>query len=124
MATPNNPDETALIRRLEELGPAQVRLLMSNGGWAHAFHPITLKWLTEKYQEAERLQEASQAAQAAAASRAVSAAERASEAAERQARAAESANTRATIALIIAIVSMIATVIGIWIVHLDTMHPH
>jgi cysteinyl-tRNA synthetase len=115
--------------RLEKLGPAQIRLLLSNGGWPNNLNIQAIEWLAEKDQESARLKDASQAEQAelakeanAAASRAASAAERAAEAAERQAIAAEKANTRATIALAIAIVSIIATVVGIWIVHWDTTH--
>jgi hypothetical protein len=124
MATPHHPDEDALIKRLEFLGPAQVRMLMQSGGWAHSFHPITIKWLAEKNQEPARLNDASQAEQAALARAANTAASRAALAAERQATAAEKANTRATIALIIASASMIATIIGIWLVQFDTVHTH
>jgi hypothetical protein len=116
--------------RLEELGPNQVRTLMTSGnmpgGWNVAF---VTKWLASKDQEERRLFASSQAEQieiarvaSSAAERSAAAAERASVAAERQAVAAERANTRATIALTIAIISIVATVTGMILVHFDTIH--
>ena len=55
--------------------------------------------------------------------RSASAVVRAADAAERQANAAVNANTKATIALIISAISMIVTIVGIWIVHIDSLHP-
>jgi hypothetical protein len=116
-----------IITRLEELGPNQVRLLMSNGGLPTHWNVRIAEWLATKDQEDRRLSVASQAEQieiaraaSDAAKRAATAAERASVAAERQAVAAERANTRANIAIAIATASIIATVIGMVIVHLDT----
>jgi uncharacterized protein (DUF1697 family) len=127
---------------LEELGPNQVRTMMSSGnipmGWNVA---IIMEWLAGKDQEEKRLNASSLAEQteiarvaAQAVERAAAAAERASDAAERQAVAAERAavaaeraNTRATIALATAAISIAATIVGIVITHLDDLrsvtHP-
>jgi hypothetical protein len=117
-----------IIARLEQLGPQQVRLLVSSGGLPTGWNVRIAEWLAIKDQEAQRLAAISQSEQTEiarsasnAAERAAAAAERASVAAERQAVAAERANTRATAALVIAIISIIATVIGMVIVHLDTI---
>jgi hypothetical protein len=114
--------------RLEQLGPNQVRLLISSGGLPTGWNVRVAEWLAAKDQEERRLSEASQTEQieiaraaSKAAERAAAAAERASTAAERQTVAAERANTRATFALAIAIVSIIATVIGMVVVHLDAI---
>lgn len=123
------PENDPIIARLQQLGPSQIRTLMTSGnlpsGWNVGF---VTEWLTAQEQEERRLSALSQAEQieiaraaSNAAERAAAAAERASVAAERQAVAAERANTRATIALAIAIVSIVATVIGMVIVHLDTV---
>ena len=117
-----------LTARFEELGEQQVRLLLSTSGLPQSSQLPAINWLTKKDQEAKLLREASHSEQieiarlaSSAAERAAVAAERASVAAERQAVAAERANTRATIALIIAIISITATVIGMIVVHFDTI---
>jgi septal ring factor EnvC (AmiA/AmiB activator) len=121
-------ENDAIIDRLEQLGPNQVRLLVSNGGLPTSWNVRIAEWLAIKDQEERRLIASSQSEQmdiaraaSAAAERAAAAAERASVAAERKAVAAERANTRATIALAIAIISIIATVTGMIVVHFDTI---
>jgi hypothetical protein len=121
-------DDPVTIARMEKLGEAQVRLLMSSGNWPPQLNPIAVDWLAKKDQEAGRLRGASQAEQMdiaraakVAAERASAAAERAATAAERQALAAERANTRATIAIIIAAISIIATAISILVTHWDAI---
>jgi hypothetical protein len=119
-------DNEEFLAYLEELGEAQVRLLMLNDDLPLSLLHVTRKWLADKDLESERLEAASTGKQieiarsaSEAAWTATRAAERASSAAERQAVAAERANTRATIALAIAIISIIATIVGIWLVHQD-----
>jgi hypothetical protein len=119
-----------IIERMEQLGPAQVRLLVSSGGLPSGWEVHAVEWLAKKDQEERRLIASSQAEQieiarsaSKAAERAAVAAERASDAAERQAKAAERANKRATIALIIAVISVIATISGMIISHFDTVSP-
>jgi hypothetical protein len=123
-----------IVARLEQLGPTQVRLIMSSGGLPPHWNVHIAEWLAIKDQEERRLSASSQAEQieiaraaSSAAERAAVAAERASAAAERQAVAAEHANTRATIALAIAIISITATIIGMIVTHFDAvrsaMHP-
>jgi hypothetical protein len=124
-------ENDAIIERLEQLGPNQVQLLMSNGGLPTNWNVRIAEWLATKDQEERRLIASSQSEQmdiaraaSAAAERAAAAAERASVAAERQAVAAERANTRATIALIIAVISIIATISGMIVVHFDALKPN
>jgi hypothetical protein len=113
-------DEDAnMLAHLKKMGEKQVRLLLSNGGMPLPFHPVAFKWLTDIDQELERVREASKAEQIEIARSAKDAAWAAARAAERAAKAAEKANIRATIALIIAAISIAATIIGIWLVHLD-----
>jgi len=119
-------DSAEFLAHLEELGEAQVRLLMLNDGLPLSLLHVTRKWLADKDLESQRLEAESAGKQieiarsaSEAAWTAARAAERASSAAERQAVAAERANTRATIALAIAIISIIATIVGIWLVHKD-----
>jgi len=133
---PEDPQKAALIARMEELGEAQMRLLMQNGGWPQTYHAATIEWLAKKDQEAsarrlavesEQIEIARNAAYAAeraamAAERASSAAERQLPIVERQALAAERANTRATIALAIAAISIITASVSIWVSHRDTTH--
>jgi hypothetical protein len=120
-------DNAEFIAYLEGLGKTQVRSMLNDGLPLSLLH-ITRKWLADKELDSERLEAASTEEQIAiacsakeAAWTAARAAERASSAAERQAVAAERANTRATIVLAIAIISIIATIIGIWLVHLDAV---
>jgi hypothetical protein len=114
-------DDPAVIRRLNELGYNQVKHLLSVGGLPPGWNLTITQWLAEQELEAERLSSEARAREASAAERAASATERASAAAERQAIAAERANKMAKIALTVAIISMITTVIGITLVHLDTV---
>ena len=119
-------DDPAVIQRLNELGYNQVKHLLSVGGLPSGWNLTITHWLAEQELEAERLSSVAREREASAAERAASAAERASAAAERQAVAAERANRTAKIALTIAIISIVSTVIGIAVVHFDTMrqlHP-
>ena len=47
--------------RLESLGVAQVRLMLSNGGWPAALHIQAIEWLAEKDKEERLHQESSKA---------------------------------------------------------------
>lgn len=49
--------------RLEQLGETQVRLLLSNAGWAMSLQPLVIPWLSEKAEEERRRNEASQTEQ-------------------------------------------------------------
>jgi hypothetical protein len=105
-----------------------VRLLVSSGNLPSGWEVHAVEWLAKKDQEEFRQTAALQAEQieiarsaSGAAERAAIAAERASAAAERQAVAAERANARATVALLIASISIIARVVGVVIVHFDTI---
>jgi hypothetical protein len=91
------PQEDQAIARLEELGEAQVRLLMSSGGLPSAWQPVVLKWLAAKEQLTRLRNEASQAEQ------------------NQTARSAKKAAWIAAIAAIIAaVIAIISTVIA-WI---------
>lgn len=112
-------EDANILAHLKKMGEKQVRLLLSNGSMPLPFHPVALKWLADTDQELERLRETSKAEQIEIARSAKDAAWTAARAAERAATAAEKANIRATIALVIAAISIAATIIGIWLVHLD-----
>jgi hypothetical protein len=112
-----------IIERMEQLGPAQVRLLVASGNLPSGWEVHAVEWLAKKDQEERAVIASSQAEQIEIARSASKAAERASDAAERQAAAAERANRRATIALIIAVISVIATIVGMVINHIDALRP-
>ncbi len=99
--------------QMEAKGPAQVRLLMQSGGWPPHLSKITVDWLREKDQEAERLTASCNAEMAATASRAASAAERAASAAEEQAKTARQALTTAIVATAIAAIALIVSIYGL-----------
>jgi hypothetical protein len=103
-----------IIDRMEQLGPAQVRLLVQSGGLPSGWEIHAVEWLAKKDQEERRTTTSVIAEQTEIARSAVAAA-------ERQAIAAESANTRATWALVISIISIVITVVGLLLVHFDTV---
>jgi hypothetical protein len=120
-------DEPVRVR-LESLGPAQVRLLLSNGGWPAQLHIQAVEWLAEKDREERAIQESrrdteidiARSARDAAldanelAKAANSIALAASASAERSAVAAMRNNRIAIAAVIIAAAAMLIALIGIF----------
>jgi hypothetical protein len=96
-----------IIPRLEELGEAQVRFLMSRDGFPSFWLPTIAKWLADKGQESELRREASQAEQ-------IDIASSAKDAAWEAARAANKANTIAAIAVAMATIAIIISTFA-WI---------
>ena len=128
MGVPNNPDEAELIRTLDKYGLTGVKALRESGKWAYTNHPITLKWLTEREGELERLADASQSEQIdiarsakdAAWAAATSARDSATEARESNIiarKAQKSAFTANIIATISAAVSIVAVLIALFAKH-------
>jgi len=106
-----NPDqERAYIAELERMGPSQVRSDLDHGRISPAIAHIASQWLAERERDAEHRQ-----AEQAEVMR------RATIAAERQAAAVEGANKKANLAIVISVISIIATIVGIWIAHLDVL---
>ena len=115
--------------RLESLGPAQVRLLLSNGGWPAQLHIQAVEWLAEKDREDQLRQEASKSEEMdiarsardaareanALAREANSIAIAASASAERSAVAAINNNRIATRALIAAGIAIIISIVAIFV---------
>jgi hypothetical protein len=91
------PQEDQAIARLEELGEAQVRLLMSSGDWPSAWQQITLRWLAKKEAASRARSEVSQVEQ------------------DRTARSAKKAAWIAAIAAIVAAVIAIVSAVIAWI---------
>lgn len=120
MPESDNPE----TRRFEQLGVDGVRGMIAAHRFPHVMELHAIEWLAQRDSLERWRNESSQAEQTELARAASEAASRAASAAERQARAADAANTRATMALIVAAVSMIASIIGIWVVHMDTIRPH
>lgn len=105
------PDqERAYIAELERMGPSQVRSDLDHGRISPAIAHIASQWLAERERDAEHRQ-----------AEQTEIMRRASVAAERQAAAAEGADKKANIAIVISAVSIIATIIGIWVAHLDVL---
>jgi hypothetical protein len=114
------PDqEREYLAELDRMGVSLVRSEFERKQIPPHLLQLTGTWLSAKDREAEARRAASGTEQIELMRIASQAAERATAAAERQATASEKANTRATLALIIASISFVATVIGIWITHLD-----
>lgn len=95
---------------LENLGEAQVRLLLTNGGIPQGHHTRAIEWLAQKDRDSKQKIAAAQADQTEISRSAKDAAWAAAGAAERSATAAERANRRATIAIVVAAMSALATV--------------
>jgi hypothetical protein len=93
-------DDAEQLARFEAWGTAEVRLLVESGRLNPSNERLAIKWLAQKYQEADRRNEASQAEQAAMA-------RSAREAAWEAVRAAKTANRIAIIAVAIAIIAPI-----------------
>ena len=107
--------DPAVRARMEEFGVAQMRLLLSNGGWAPSLHPAALEWLAEKDRELQRLTEASAAEQMELAREANLIARDASASAARSAEAAKTNNIIATIALIVAAMAIAISIVAIFV---------
>jgi hypothetical protein len=97
-------DDSPTLRRLEELGVAQVTLMLSTGAWPQSLH-MQAVCEASLFRRAARSLSANTIAREAS-----SAAARAAAAAEQQALAAERANTRATLALILSVISVAVTI--------------
>jgi len=63
MSDNSKPEDAELIAQLERHGEAQVRLLISSGGFPTQLNIMALKWLSEKDQESRHRNEVSQASQ-------------------------------------------------------------
>jgi ferric-dicitrate binding protein FerR (iron transport regulator) len=117
-------------QRLELMGVDQVRMHLANNSLPGPMIYEAIQWLAELDGKERSSKESSQAEQAEiarsakdAAWAAAHAAERAAAAAERAEDTAKAANTRATIAIIVTAIGLVIAVIGVWIVHRDTMPP-
>jgi hypothetical protein len=108
-------DTKAFFAHLGSMGEAQVRLLMSTGGFPPQRNAHIIWWLAKQDEENQGVNEAVQSEQLEIARSAKDASWVAANAAKRAALAAEAANKRATIAIVIAAVSIIVTGFGLWI---------
>jgi hypothetical protein len=98
-----NVDETQIIKRLDELGASQVRLLFSSGGLPPGWNPTIVRWLSERDREERERNEASQT---------------------EQNQTTRSAKTAAWIAAIVAIVAAIIATVSMIIAWLAWRWPH
>lgn len=101
--------------RMEELGVAQMRLLLSNGGWPPGLQNDAIQWLAEKDRETVRLQQATESEQMAIARESNLIAREAAASAARSAEAARTNNIIATFALIAAIIAIAISVFSIFV---------
>jgi hypothetical protein len=105
MSLSGNPksDDEAQLAQLEKLGEAQVRLMISSGGFPTHLNVMALGWLSEKDQESRRRNEASQSSQM---------------------RTALSAKKAAWIAAIAAIAAAVTAIIGTIVTYIAWLFPH
>ena len=114
-------NEATIVKRLDDMGYNQVKLLFTTGGFPTGYNHLITQWLAERETEVERFNLAAQEREASAAERAAAAAEQAVETAALQTKMAKQANRIAVIAVVIATISIIITVVGIAVSHFDLL---
>ena len=120
-----------MIARFEELGPAQVRVMLQSGGFPPSFNVHAVEWLAERDREdqcrAEELRDEEMAIERSANALAEAAnacareandiAREASASARRSAEAARTSNRIAMAALVAAVMAIAVAVTGLFLGH-------